>query len=281
MIFIERNDPNQISNLIDFNTRDDKMASNFSSNYSEISDNGYNEKSFEINRQDENNSLNESQVSEYAVQRTFPDNNDNRFTEYESDSSMFNLNFIKIEKNSHNLDFLKLNNLNDKQNEDMNIFGLDNNDTENNNIFNFDKSYSRKRNLMNEFDKYKEEENDQPKYIMNDILGSNKTNNEELYLNANNSEINNNEEKNMFYINNNCNPQESNINLDIQNNNFKDKFTKFVGKASNQQIPKIHKKVLMTKKDDLDTNMSNSVNNSNNSKILKADPSVDDLKGKI
>lgn len=279
MIFNERNDPNQISNLIDFNTREYKMASNFSSNYSEISDNGNNERSFDINRQDENNSLNDSQVSEYAVQRTFTENNDNRYSEYESQSSMFNLNFIKIDNKDSNLDFLKINHASNKQNEDMNVFGLNNNDTENNNIFNFDKSYSRKRNLMNEFDKYKEEENDQPQYIINDILGTNKSKNEDLYMNTNNSEVNNNFE-NMVYVDNNCNTEGSNINLDIKPKIFNDEYSKIPGKGSNKQIPKAINKALMGNKDNMDTNMSHSVNNSNNSKILKADPSVDDLIGK-
>jgi hypothetical protein len=283
MIFNERNDPNQISNLIDFNTREYKMTSNFSSNYSEISDNGNNERSFDINKQEDNNSLNESQVSEYAVQRTIPDGSDNKFSDYESHSSMFNLNFIKVENNCNNLDFLNMNHASNKNNEDMNVFGMNNNNNEtenNNNIFNFEKSYSRKRNLMSEFDKYKEEENDHPKNIQNEILGSNKSNNEDLYVNTHNSEANNNID-NMVYINNICNTESSNVNFDTENNNYKDKFSKFVEKACNKQIPKIHNKVLMNNKRDMDSNMNNSVNNSNNSKVLKADPSVDDLIGNL
>lgn len=283
MIFNERNDPNQISNLIDFNTRESKVASNFSSNYSEISDNGNHERSFDINRQEDNNSLNESQVSEYAVQRTIPDGSDNRFSEYESQSSMFNLNFIKVENNCNNLDFLNMNHASNKNNEDMNVFGINNNnnDTENNNnIFNFEKSYSRKRNLMNEFDKYKEEENDHHKKILNDLLGSNKSNNEDIYINTHNSEANNNID-NMVYISDNCNTESSNINLNVENNNFIDKFSKIVEKTGNKQIQKINNKVLMNNKRDMDSNISNSVNNSNNSKVLKADPSVDDLIGNL
>jgi len=283
MIFIERNDPNQISNLIDFSSRDYKIVSNFSSTYSDNSDNGNNEKSFDLYRQDDNNSLSESQISEYAVQKSFTDNNEKICSRDESQSSMYNLNFIKVENNNKdNLDFLNLNSEN-QNNEDMKIFGIKNNEFENKNIFNYDKLYSRKTLLMNEFDKYKEEEvNDNSKYTLNKILEANKSDNEDLN-NTNNKEAKNNL-RNKFFMNN-SNNEESNSNLDIQNKKFSENTTKFEAKGIIKQapIPKIHNKGLKINKVNLDFNRDISIDNLNNAKTLKEDhsPSCLDLIGKF
>ena len=98
MIFIERNDPNQISNLIDYQTGESGIKSNYSSLRSENSDIG--------NESRLNNSFDkpcyrsvDSQISEYAVQKSIIENN-NFLTksEYESGNSVLN----NLQFKSHN-----------------------------------------------------------------------------------------------------------------------------------------------------------------------------------
>lgn len=280
MIFNERNDPNQISNLIDFNSRDFKAASNFSSNYSEISDQGNIEKSFDLYKQEDNYELNESQVSEYAVQRDNHDLTYNLCTEYESQNSMLNLNFIRLDKNNTNdLDILKLNNASIKENHGKQLFGITKNESDlSKNIFYYDKNFSKKKIMMDEYNKYKEEEGieNQYKNLMNQILGSNKSNNEDLGVETNKSQIENPLTQEIQIKNNGDSDElKSSLNKKMNSSTKNAKF------LSSKKAFKDTDKDFAGESNNLNSNISNSVNNSNNSKVLDNDPSVTDLFGNI
>jgi len=282
MIFNERNDPNQISNLIDFNSRDFKAASNFSSNYSEISDQGNIEKSFDLYKQEDINELNESQVSEYAIQRDNHDLTYNICTEYESQNSMFNLNFIKLDKNYNNTndtDIVKLNNASIKENHEKQIFGMTKNESDfSKNIFYYDKNFSKKKIMMDEYNKYKDEKGieNQYKNLMSQILGSNKSNNQDLGVETNNSQSENPLDKEIqIKSNGDSNELKSGLNKKI---NSSTKHAKFL---SSKNAFKDTDKDFPGDSNNLNSNISNSVNNSNNSKVLDHDPSVTDLIGNI
>jgi len=87
MIFNERNDPNQISNLIDYQTGESK--SNYSSLKSDISEND--SKVFDNSFDKLHYRSVDSQISEYAVQKSVMEYNDFKSrSEYESGNSVLN-----------------------------------------------------------------------------------------------------------------------------------------------------------------------------------------------
>ncbi len=267
MIFNKRNDSNQISNLINFNSRENPVTSNFSSYYSEISENCNNERSIDLHGQEDSIiSLSDSQISEYGVQKTMPDIVENRQSDYESRSSMFNFN--KFDSNKKTLDFLN-SKMSKKLSKD--IFRDDNENKLTK--FNFVNSSSKKMNLMKEFVKSKAEANQNAKYLMDEILKSD--NSENIGIESNHTKcFNFNEELKDF------NTEKSNINLVSQKD-----IPKYLVKndvLKNNQFDSSKEGKNKTLKDNiLNSVNSNSSNNTNNSRNYNNDADMDDLVSKI
>lgn len=282
MIFNERNDPNQISNLIDYQTGESKLnystlKSDISENDSKVYDNSFDKPHYR--------SI-DSQISEYAVQKSVMEYNDFKSrSEYESGNSVLN-----------NLQFTSKNNKGEeypsnKKDGYINYLWRRGNENNRESQKTIDNS---KKDLLNDLNQFNENNTNNNKINLSNMLTDNSAIKKHNNNNTNNTNITSKTDRdrdmmnrdsvdsgNISYIcsNNNTNINESNLDVGVTAEEI-ERFNKNKYKLNtNSNISKFNVDS-NNLNSDVNTNQSGINNFSNNDKrITKNASSTDDISG--
>lgn len=268
MIFIERNDPNQISNLIDYQTGESKL--NYSSGVSEVSENGNDSKLYENSFDKPHYRSVDSQISEYAVQKSVMEYTDFKSkSEYESGNSV--LNNLQFTSKNREEEFFS----NKKEGYINSLWRKGNDQNKDSQVLNT----ISKKNLFNQLNKFQENNSDN-KINLSCMLSNNSVNRGENndYKDMVNRDTNKSDA--ISYL---CSNNESNLDFGIGTEDFsKLKMNKYkINTSSNNSKFNVMSNNAQSD-NNTNTNQSNlnniSINDKKISKITTT--SVDDLRGK-